>query len=186
MNEVSDKLRHAALDVLEIGRKFDKWDQAPSLIAVIDDDPMAFAPIDIPTDVWDGQNPADVLAGLCMMIMNGAEVFDPDWTGEIAGVLLVTEAYTIDSNDLSPAHRAGLREWAKHNNLRDHPSGKAREARTVTVVDRHMTAGYGKHVRGQGVDPYLVYGAEGRIPDAVKAVTGLLVAAWDNRTTHTP
>lgn len=180
---IDDVVRQAALGVLEQAREIDEWDTVPMIVLVAESPeqpghPICI-PVPVPDTVWFDVHPAAILHGLGHGLSNGAlqlALGEPITPGDIRGVILFTEGHNVDSDELTDAEKATLDDFKANHRLEEHP--KARELRMATMMDRALTPALAQHFRGKEVSDRILYGFEGRLPEAMTRFVTDALAAW--------
>ncbi len=177
---VDDTVRLAALGVLETAREMDAWDQMPMLILVAEgtEKPVCI-PVPVPDAAWLNAHPVNVLKGMTYGVTKGhirLALEPPANPGDIRGVLLITEGHVIEAEELTPAEQATLDDFKAHHRLEEHP--KSREVRMASMMDRSLTPALARHFRGKEVSDRIVYGFDGRIPEAMSRFVTALLSSW--------
>lgn len=179
---IDDAVRRAALTTLELARETDIWDVEPMLGLVAlnpDDGQPQCIHVPIPSHMWRSAHPAQVLTATAMAVDQGLvslQLSAPYDTGEILGIMLVTEGHTVDMDTLTDAERETFDDFKEKHRLEEHP--KSRELRMAQIIDRSMTTAVMRHFRGDGVSPEAVYGVTGTIPDALNRIATSVMASW--------
>lgn len=177
---IDDNVQQAALGVLEIAGEIDEWDLAPAivLVAKMADKPVC-VPIPVPAAMWLDKHPAAVLRGIAYGVSNRLmrlQLEPPITPDDVRGVILFTEGHDVAFDELTAAEQATFEDFKARHRLSEHP--KARELRMAQMIDRALTPALARHVRGEPVSDEIVYGFDGRIPDAMSRVATALFTSW--------
>jgi hypothetical protein len=177
---IDDNVRQAALGILETAGEIDEWDIAPTIVLVAETaDKPACIPVPIPTTMWFDKHPAAVLHGIAYGVSNRLmrlQLAPPITPDDIRGVILFTEGHDVSFDALTPAEQTTFEDFKARHRLEEHP--KARELRMAQMMDRALTPALARHVRGEAVSDQIIYGLQGRIPDALSRVVTAILAAW--------
>lgn len=177
---IDENVRQAALGILESAGEIDEWDLSPTIVLVAETaDRPACIPVPIPTTMWLDKHPAAVLHGIAYGVSNRLmrlQLEPPITPDDVRGFILFTEGHDVAFDVLTPAEQATFEDFKARRRLEEHP--KARELRMAQMMDRALTPALARHVRGEAVSDQIIYGFEGRIPDALSRVVTALLAAW--------
>lgn len=134
---------------------------------------MTSAQVDIPDEVWGMRPAAEVISIVAAMVRNGegVSVQTPDDI-RILGVMLVSEAWALRAEDMTPEELAQAQEMTTNGEINSHPNRV--EIRTVVGVDLAGYIYHLTHVRDTGEQDELIDGPgmdgprlQGAIPDAL-------------------
>lgn len=164
-----------ARDVLNHAAERDEWDLQPGLALVTQTDPPQPVRFPIPDELWRDAHPVEVMDFMAASISGGTASVLSNRPFDLAGILFVGEVWGMQ---MTEQERASLGEWLKTNEMKDHPSGQAKECRVIHGIDRNHTIGMIKHVRGDTPNSEFSYGSTGRIPDALERFMTAMEGAW--------
>lgn len=171
---IASVVAEAAIDILARFADSGEWDLPPSIGILVDTDPPMLLPVELPDEVWKAAHPSRVVQHLAQMIRERhMRILDESTTvtsQRIIGAVLILEAWGMHFDGMTPDQVEEIREWAAHHSLRDHPSGKVREIRSITAMDASGSIALGEHARGEAPDTTLHDGPTGNVPEALHAL----------------
>ena len=171
MGAMSEAIREALQQYLDVDIAADEWDEPPSLVLIVQrsDGTTEFVPVPVGDEGWAAGEPYRVVIATAdaTRILHERTGWTPFVAGEeLLGVALFTEGWGLAQNN--PVEVAGVEKWLKRGHrLSEHPL--AVEVKLVTAVFADDPPIMLTHARGNVPLPQDDLGeVGGRVPEALR------------------